>query len=314
MSVAVTKNTAEGGLGETVKIIIQALLLALVVRTFLFQPFNIPSGSMKDTLLIGDYLFVSKFAYGYSRFSLPFSPPLFDGPPFRPAADARRHRRVQAAERQLDRLHQAADRAARRPHPGQAQRPLHQRPGRAAQRGRRLHRSRRRRDLTPVPGDAAQRRLIRGARPRPRQLRGQHRGLRGAGRPLLHDGRQPRQLVRQPVSATSGPGVGYVPFENLVGPAKVIFFSVDHRRKRLCGLGFLLSVWGAGLGPSLRAGGPRAPHARAGGGRGWGGEGGTFFYRARPEKRGPFEHDRGNWKSRPRAAVLARPSRSSSRR
>jgi signal peptidase I len=61
-----------GGLGETVKIVIQALLLALVVRTFLFQPFNIPSGSMKDTLLVGDYLFVSKYAYGYSRFSLPF--------------------------------------------------------------------------------------------------------------------------------------------------------------------------------------------------------------------------------------------------
>ena len=61
-----------GGLGETIKIVIQALLLALVVRTFLFQPFNIPSGSMKDTLLVGDYLFVSKYAYGYSRFSLPF--------------------------------------------------------------------------------------------------------------------------------------------------------------------------------------------------------------------------------------------------
>ena len=78
MSVASEKQ-ASGGLGETVKIIIQALALALVVRTFLFQPFNIPSGSMENTLLIGDYLFVSKYAYGYSRFSLPFSPHLFDG-------------------------------------------------------------------------------------------------------------------------------------------------------------------------------------------------------------------------------------------
>ena len=78
MSVASEKK-AEGGLGETVKIIIQALLLALVVRTFLFQPFNIPSGSMENTLLIGDYLFVSKYSYGYSRFSLPFGPHLFDG-------------------------------------------------------------------------------------------------------------------------------------------------------------------------------------------------------------------------------------------
>ncbi len=79
MSVATEKQAKSGGLGETVKIVIQALILALLVRTFLFQPFNIPSGSMKDTLLIGDYLFVSKYAYGYSRFSLPFGLHLFDG-------------------------------------------------------------------------------------------------------------------------------------------------------------------------------------------------------------------------------------------
>ena len=78
MSVATEKQAKSGG-GETVKIIIQALLLALVVRTLLFQPFNIPSGSMKSTLLVGDYLFVSKYAYGYSRFSLPFGLHLFNG-------------------------------------------------------------------------------------------------------------------------------------------------------------------------------------------------------------------------------------------
>jgi len=69
----------EGGIGETVKVIVQALLIALVVRTFLFQPFNIPSGSMIPTLLIGDYLFVSKYSYGYSKHSFPFSPDLFNG-------------------------------------------------------------------------------------------------------------------------------------------------------------------------------------------------------------------------------------------
>jgi len=64
---------------ETVKTIVYALLIALVIRTFLFQPFNIPSGSMENTLLIGDYLFVEKFAYGYSRHSFPFSIAPFSG-------------------------------------------------------------------------------------------------------------------------------------------------------------------------------------------------------------------------------------------
>ena len=61
----------KGGIGETVKVVIEALLIALVFRTFLFHPFNIPSASMVPTLLIGDYLFVSKFSYGYSRYSFP---------------------------------------------------------------------------------------------------------------------------------------------------------------------------------------------------------------------------------------------------
>ena len=64
---------------ESVKVGIQALLIAVVVRTLLFQPFNIPSGSLIPTLLIGDYLFVSKYSYGYSKHSIPFSPPVFNG-------------------------------------------------------------------------------------------------------------------------------------------------------------------------------------------------------------------------------------------
>lgn len=69
----------EGGLLETARVVFHALIIALVIRTFLFQPFNIPSGSMMATLLIGDYLFVSKYSYGYSRYSFPLSLPLFSG-------------------------------------------------------------------------------------------------------------------------------------------------------------------------------------------------------------------------------------------
>jgi signal peptidase I len=64
---------------EIVKTVIYALLIAGVIRSFLFQPFNIPSASMEGTLLIGDYLFVSKFSYGYSRHSFPFGLVPFPG-------------------------------------------------------------------------------------------------------------------------------------------------------------------------------------------------------------------------------------------
>jgi signal peptidase I len=75
--VATKKNP--GGILETVKTVVYAVLIALVVRTVAYEPFNIPSGSMVPTLLVGDYLFVSKFSYGYSRYSLPFGLPLFPG-------------------------------------------------------------------------------------------------------------------------------------------------------------------------------------------------------------------------------------------
>jgi len=71
-----------GGVKDTVVTIIYAVVIALVVRTVAYEPFNIPSGSMIPTLLIGDYLFVSKFSYGYSRYSLPFSLPLVPGRQF----------------------------------------------------------------------------------------------------------------------------------------------------------------------------------------------------------------------------------------
>jgi signal peptidase I len=69
----------ESGYAEFFRVVFQALLIALVIRTFLFQPFNIPSGSMKATLLVGDYLFVSKYSYGYSQYSIPFGIIPFSG-------------------------------------------------------------------------------------------------------------------------------------------------------------------------------------------------------------------------------------------
>lgn len=75
----ISKSKSAGGILDTAKTIIYAVLIALVVRTVAYEPFNIPSGSMIPTLRVGDYLFVSKFSYGYSRFSLPFGLPLFSG-------------------------------------------------------------------------------------------------------------------------------------------------------------------------------------------------------------------------------------------
>ena len=79
MSVSSGTKRKAGGLGETGRVIFHALIIAVLIRTLLVQPFNIPSGSMKSTLLIGDYLFVTKFSYGYTHYSIPFSPHLFSG-------------------------------------------------------------------------------------------------------------------------------------------------------------------------------------------------------------------------------------------
>ena len=69
----------EESLGDTIKTVVYAILIAIVIRTLWFEPFKIPSGSMYPTLYVGDYLFVSKYTYGYSKHSLPWSIPLFEG-------------------------------------------------------------------------------------------------------------------------------------------------------------------------------------------------------------------------------------------
>ena len=227
------RKKEEGGFGETVKVIVQALLIALVVRTLLFQPFNIPSGSLIPTLLIGDYLFVSKYSYGYSKHSLPVQPAaVFNG---RIMASDPKRGDIAVFKLPRDGSTDYIKRVIGLPGDTVQMiegRAVHQRPGRSKRErvGERAHARRLRpRDRgADLSRDAARRQHARDhrARRRPRLLR-QHDRVQGAARPLLHDGRQSRQLARTRASPSQDGGVGSVPFENFVGRAEIIFFSVE---------------------------------------------------------------------------------------
>jgi hypothetical protein len=123
--VAEKTETKQSSLSEIISVVVQALILALIIRTLLFQPFSIPSGSMRPTLLEGDYLFVSKFSYGYS-----YAPPCRSRRTSSPVASGRTRRSAamspSSSIRFQDRLHQARDRPAGRPHPDARRHAVHQ--------------------------------------------------------------------------------------------------------------------------------------------------------------------------------------------
>ena len=68
------KKNFSGVIFDNIKTLLVALIIAILIRSLIFQPFYIPSSSMEPTLLVGDRIFVSKFSYGYSKHSFPFSP------------------------------------------------------------------------------------------------------------------------------------------------------------------------------------------------------------------------------------------------
>jgi signal peptidase I len=79
MARGAAKKAKKGGLGETTRFLLLLFLLALLLRSFIVAPFSIPSGSMLPRMMIGDYLFVAKWPYGFSRYSIPFGLLSFQG-------------------------------------------------------------------------------------------------------------------------------------------------------------------------------------------------------------------------------------------
>ena len=196
-----------------------------MIRSFLFQPFNIPSGSMEATLLIGDYLFVSKSTYGYSRYSFPFGLIPFEGRFFVMSEPQRGDIVVFKfpPDNSTDYIKRLIG-LARRPHPDEGRRALHQR----------CRGARRRRSTTMSRRSAEETRNI----PRYRETlpngvsydvldRDPQGNLDNTQVFVVPEGHYFMMGDNRDNSADSRVDVGYVPFENFVGKAQIIFFSTD---------------------------------------------------------------------------------------
>lgn len=221
------KAVKQGGWGEVGTIFLHAVIIAFLVRVFLYQPFNIPSGSMQSTLLIGDYLFVSKTSYGYSRYTFPLGLYLFSGRIF-----ASQPKRGDVVVFKLPRDNSTDYIKRLVGFPGDE---IYVREGVLWINGQEVKR-RRVSDFVQIDEDGRERRTLRyeetmpegrkylvlDQRPNgeydnvgPYKVPPGHYFMMGDNRDNSTDSRVPQHRY----------GVGYVPFENLVGRADIIFFS-----------------------------------------------------------------------------------------
>jgi signal peptidase I len=198
----------KSGAFDLAVVLIQAVAIAIVIRVFLFQPFNIPSGSMIPTLLIGDYLFVSKYSYGYSKYSFPFGMNLFDGRVFSSDPD---RGDVIVFKTPRDNSTDYIKRLVGLPG------------DRIQMIGGVLH----------VNGQPVKRErvadIVEDTKCGPGQVVHQYRETLPSGRSYLTQKLSETCRFGRFGAAddTEGNGVGYVPEENLVGRARILFFSID---------------------------------------------------------------------------------------